>query len=130
MFDQSHDDLMADVAGRNKEYCIDDSAAAANATYSLAVYQMFVRIISDATYTTRINLPSVREAIGKIYTICLQTDGGQDVTIYPLATDSVVSPALTSVTLADAGDTVVLYSNGLFWIVLGVKGLTITDYDV
>lgn len=130
MFDKMQDNTLADVAGRTSELFIDDSAATANASYNLSVYQRFVRITSDATYTTAIYLPSVREAIGQIYTICLASDGGQDVTIYPKSTDSVISPALTSVTLADTGDTIVLYSTGLYWIVLGVKGLTITDYDV
>ena len=67
-----------------------------------------------------ITLPNVDKAKGKIYSILLVTDGGNDVTIQ----DNDESKNWEGdFTLADAGDAYVLYSNGRKWWTLATVGI-------
>lgn len=99
---------------------------AANLEQQLVAYQQDVIVDTNATYTTLLKLPPVAEAAGKIFTVVLRTDGGQNVTISPFDNGSVEDDLLfTDVTLDDAGDKWVGYSNGLYWFTLA-SGATTT----
>ena len=107
--------------GSNDTFLIVPSphAAAENLELQLLVYQTDVVVDTDDTYTTEIKLPPVAEAAGRIYTFRLRTDGNQDVTISPYDDGSVEDDLIfTDITLDDAGDGCVLYSNGVYWFTL------------
>ena len=85
------------------------------ATDTLEVYETLVLCdTTDGAIT--LTLPNVSEAIGKVYSIKLETDGGTDVTIQD-GDESKYWEA--DITLDDAGDGVLLYSDGQSWWPIG-----------
>ena len=83
----------------------------ATATLAMDVNDQNVRCVTDGVLGFTVTLPSVREAAGRIYSISLVTDGGTNVTIENKANDSV----LTNITLDDALDYALMYSDGYLW---------------
>lgn len=82
-------------------------------------YQMKVQdslVICDTTSNAiTITLPPVAEAAGKIFTIILNVDGGNDVTVTDYQTDSWYSTDIFDITMNDIGDGNCLYSDGFAW---------------
>lgn len=88
------------------------------ATGALNVYDQVV-ICDTTSAAITITLPNVSEAMGMLYSITLKTDGGNNVTIQ----DSDESYGWSDITLADALDRVLLFSDGLCWWTIGSVGL-------
>ena len=86
---------------------------AANGTHTITVYQTYVEVINDGTYTETLTLPSVVEATGLMFLIRVPDDGNgctvQD------ADDSI---DWTDVTSNDDNAELVLLSVGGKWHVL------------
>ena len=89
------------------------------AAITLDVYDQVVECDTTSNAIT-VTLPPVVEAKGKIYSIALITDGGNDVTIQD-QDDSRNWDG--DYTLADANDEYVLFSNGRKWHVLSTTGI-------
>lgn len=81
---------------------------------TLGVNQQIVVGTTGAVADITLTLPAVVEAIGRIYTVSLETDGGKDLVIQD-ADDSV---NWTDLTLDTQYDYAVLYCDGRRWWVL------------
>ena len=89
------------------------------AAVTLTVNQQTVECDTTSNAIT-VTLPDVNEAYGRIFTVALITDGGNDVTIQ----DQDESRNWDGdYTLADADDEYVFYSNGRKWYVLTTIGI-------
>lgn len=77
-------------------------------TTALTVYERFVIIDSGAAIT--VTLPSVAAARGYEFLLWLRTDGG-DVTV----ADKADSIGWTNLTMNDAGDHLLMRSDGISW---------------
>jgi len=114
----------AQVDARNAEVFVTSSATVT--TYAMSVYELVVRIILVSTNAMAVTLPSVAEAKGKLYSICITTVGSATATIVAKGTDC---GHLGTITLTDDEDGVILFSDGRNWWVMATNGLTATDYD-
>ena len=118
----SFQQLTADkgITGRDSVYIYDASDDTANKTLYLRVDQRVFIAITDATYTLTLTLPPVAEAAGMIYSVAVQTDGGQDLTV----TDKGDDTDFDDVTFADANDRGLFYSDGVHWHFIDTGGAT------
>lgn len=99
------------LADRNAVYIYDASDDEANTTLYLTIRQRVFIAITDATYTLTLVLPSVVEAAGMIFSVAIQTDGGQNLTV----TDDADDTDFDDVTFADVNDRGLFYSDGIHW---------------
>ena len=93
----------------------------ANETVAIKLYERSWIVITTATYTTTLTLPSVSEAAGMAFFFQLQTDGTTDLTITDAGDDS----DFTDVVLPDVNDRAVLISDGVHWFALAAHAGTI-----
>jgi len=97
---------------------VDSGLVRKTATASLTLYEQVVLCDTTAGAIT-ITLPGVAEAAGLIFSIALETDGGTNVTIQ----DRDESYGWSDLTLADAADKYLLYSDGHSWWTLASVGI-------
>ena len=82
---------------------------AVTAAHTLAVYEQ-VALVDSTLGAITLTLPPVGEAKGKFYSILFQTDNG-DLTVQ----DQDDAYDWTDLTVNDAGECLLLYSDGLKW---------------
>lgn len=100
------------VAPRNSRTVITSSAT--NLTYQMKVSDLIVHVVTVGANAMAITLPSVAEACGNIYVIKFVTDGGGALTVADKDNDA----GYSTVTMSDATDFQVLYSDGCYWYLL------------
>ena len=100
------------VAPRNARTVVTSSATVT--TYQMKVSDLIVHVVCVGANAMAITLPSVAEACGNIYTIKFVTDGGAAVTVADKDNDA----GYSTVTMSDATDFQVLYSDGCYWYLL------------
>lgn len=89
-------------------------SSATGTTYTLTTRIRHLMATTDGSSALTVTLPPVSEAAGQIYSVYLDTDGGTDVTV----TDAGDDADFTDITLDDADDFAVLFSNGVRWMYL------------
>lgn len=88
-------------------------------TYYLSVYEKIVRVTTDDTNAITVYLPYVAEAVGQMFIISLETDGGVDLTVASRGDCSVA----ISDTFADAKDRCIYFSDGVYWHKIASSGI-------
>ena len=83
----------------------------ASAAFSMDINDLVVRLTTDASAGFTVTLPSVKEAMGRTYSLALVTDGRTDATIE----DKVGDAGYTDAVFDTANDYVLLYSDGYKW---------------
>lgn len=96
---------------------VEQSLAHKVAAATLAVYETQVTVDSTVG-ALAVTLPAVAAARGNTYSVTLLVDGG-NVTVQ----DQDDSYGWSDITLADVGDAVLVYSDGLNWWTLASKGI-------
>jgi len=94
---------MGDIVVDKRQYITDDDLV-------MGVNDNFVEFTLTASNTGTCTLPSVVEAVGRIYTIHA-IDAGGGCTVQDKADDA----GLTDITLDADGESTVLYSDGVYW---------------
>ena len=83
----------------------------ATADLAMDINDLLVRATTGNSVDIAVTLPSVVEAVGRIYCVELTTDGGKNVVINDYGDDN----AYTQATLDTAAQYVLLYSDGYVW---------------
>ena len=83
----------------------------ASAAFSMDINDLVVRLTTDNVLGYTVTLPSVKEAVGRIYSITLVTDGGTNATLE----DKVGDAGLSDLVFTAANDYALLYSDGYKW---------------
>lgn len=99
------------------------SIAAGTASYSATGYENLISMVTDNAQALTITLPEITlDLLGRPVALIFDTDGGQDVTVNRSGTNTIeenVDSGNTSITLADAGDYIVLQPvTTSFWMVV------------
>lgn len=89
-------------------------STATSITYQMTVLDQVVLVTTITSYGMTVTLPPVSAAKGRIYTIRFITDGTEDL----IVDDKNGDADFTALTFADAGDYLVMYSDGYKWFTL------------
>ena len=103
---------LQNITDRAKKVFLTSSATLT--AYSMEVGDLIVHVTTDDANAITVTLPSVSEAAGLTYVIRLVTDGGVSCVVQDLGGDA----SFSDFTMEDAGDYLVLYSDGTYWYTL------------
>ena len=98
-------------ARMHSEMVLDKRQHIADVGLSMGINDMVVEVTLTDANDSAVVLPSVSEAVGGIYVIRLVAVGSGAVTVSDNSDDA----ALTDITLDAAGESTVLYSDGIKW---------------